>query len=310
MSTALLTAVIVASVAAGMVCAPRLPGHGVPMAKTLARVLLWALFPIIYFFVMARLQLSAGVGVGLLFAYAELGVVGMLAWLAATRWLHLTRPATGALVVSVVLANTGYLGLPLVTSLLGNGALGPAIAYDAAVSAPMFFVVAMAIGAVFGAAEDEPATAGATALAIVRNPSLVAVVAGLVAGRVAPSVAPDALLHLSHDLVYVSVPIAFFMVGISVRDEGSLLRFPPPLTPAVGVVVGLRLVLAPLLMLALSLLVVPVPHAYLLQAAMPCGANGLIAAHVHDLDVRLPASAIAWTTSLVLIAGVLGSVLT
>ena len=47
-------------------------------------------------------------------------VVGALAWVAGTRLLRLPRASTGALMVVVVLANTGYLGVPLNGALLGR----------------------------------------------------------------------------------------------------------------------------------------------------------------------------------------------
>jgi predicted permease len=85
--------------------------------------------------------------------------------------------------------------------------------------------------------------------------------------------------------------------------------FPPPLTPPVALAVGLRLVAAPGLLLALSALVVRVPHAYLLQAAMPSGINSLVVGHAFGLDLRLIAAALAWTTAIALVAGLVGSAL-
>ena len=54
------------------------------------------------------------------------------------------RRATGALICSVVLVNTGYLGIPLSAALLGSDALDEAIAWDTLVSGPMLFVVGFA----------------------------------------------------------------------------------------------------------------------------------------------------------------------
>jgi malate permease and related proteins len=59
-------------------------------------------------------------------------------------------------------------------------------------------------------------------------------------------------------------------------------------------------------MLALSALVVDVPDAYLVQAAMPSGINSLVIAHAYGLDLKITASALAWTTAVV-IAGALGA---
>ncbi len=67
---------------------------------------------------------------------------------------------------------------------------------------------------------------------------------------------------------------------------------------------ALRLLVAPALMLGLSALIVDVPDAYLVQAAMPSGINTLIVAHVYGLDLRLAAGAIAWTTTVVVTVAV------
>ncbi len=71
---------------------------------------------------------------------------------------------------------------------------------------------------------------------------------------------------------------------------------------------GLRLVAAPLLLLALAAPLIELPDAFLLQAAMPCGINTLVVAHAYDLDLRLAAGAIAWSTALAVCAAALGAV--
>jgi predicted permease len=45
-----------------------------------------------------------------------------------------------------------------------------------------------------------------------------------------------------------------------------------------------------------------VPDAYLVQAAMASGINSLIVGHLYGLDLRLAASAIAWSTTLAVVA--------
>jgi predicted permease len=297
----LVAALIAASTAAGVGAEPRLADHGRPLADVLSKVILWGFVPFISFFVIARLQLTAGVGVGALLAYVELAVVGTIAWFVATRVLHLTRPQTGAVLVCVVLANTGYLGLPLVTALLGSDQLGYAIAFDSAVSAPTFFVGAMAIGAVMGT--NDTGSRRELVAGVLRNPPLVAVIAGLVAPS---ALAPDVLLDIAHALVYAMIPLAFFIVGLSLgaESEEGQLTFPPTLTAPVVTVLGLRLLAAPLLMVALAAIVHDVPDAYLVQAAMPCGANAVLVAHLYGLDLKIAASAVAWSTMLVLVAAV------
>jgi predicted permease len=297
-------AIIAVATAVGILAEPRLPEGGRPLARGLTRALLWGVMPILYFCAVARLHLTAGVGVGLVFAYVETATAGLLAWLIAARVLRLPRPGVGAVVVCVVVVNTGYVGLPLTTALLGSGQLPFAIAWDSAVSAPMLLIVAMSIGAALGT--RGAATRGGQLRALLLNPPLWGVVAGLLAPA---ALAPAVLDDISHTLVYVLIPFGFFVVGLSLgneSEEGSL-TFPPALSAPVLTVLGLRLLVAPALLVALALLVHDVPDAYLLQAAMPCGANAVLVAHLYGLDLKITSSAVAWSTMLVLVAAVVAS---
>jgi predicted permease len=73
----------------------------------------------------------------------------------------------------------------------------------------------------------------------------------------------------------------------------------------VAVAIALRLAVAPLLMIGFSALIDGVPDAYLLQAAMPAGVNSVVVAHAYGLDLKIAASAVAWTTMLVVLAGMI-----
>lgn len=300
--TFLVAAVIAISMAAGIAAEPRLPGGGGAIARTIARALFYVVMPFVTFFVMARFQLDAGSGFGLLAAYAALTIVGALAWILGRWVLRLGPPALGAFIVVCVLANTGFVGIPLAGAIFGTGALGPAIAYDALVSGPMFYVVAISVGAALGAAVRP--SPRARLRAIVRNPPLIAVLAGLAAPE---ALAPDVLLDTAHVLIYATVPAAFFMVGLTLGAEAEVgvLRFPPALTAPVAVAIALRLAVAPLLMIGFSALIDGVPDAYLLQAAMPAGVNSVVVAHAYGLDLKIAASAVAWTTMLVVLAGMI-----
>lgn len=262
----------------------------------------YCLLPFVTFFALARLHVTAGVGVGIALVYTELAIVGLTAWFVATRMMRLARPSTGALLVVVMLANTGFLGLALCVALLGSHSLPAATAVDSLVSGPMFYLGAFAVGASFGVrAGDRGLLARVT-----RNPPLIAAVAGLLAPA---SVAPHALVTISHALVWVMLAAGFFALGVNLgaeADEGAL-AFPPRMTPPVALAVGLRILAAPLLLVALSALILHVPRAYLLQAAMPSGINSLVVGHAFGLDLKLASAALAWTTAIALVAGLVGS---
>src|SRR3954470_11395846 len=267
--------------------------------------MLYGLLPFATFFVIANLHITAGVGAGIAIAYAELAIVGLLAWLVGSRVLRLSRASTGALICTVVVVNTGYLGIPLSAAVLGRHALDEAIAWDALVSGPMLYVVGFGVGAVFGT------TTGAggrerTRAFLTRNPPLAAVVLGLLAPD---TLDPDVLVHVSQGILIGLLPIGFFVLGVNLmaeREEG-VLAFPPPLTRPIAAVVMLRLVVAPGLVLLASAFIITLPDAYLLQAAMPTGINSMLVAHAYGLDLRLTSGALAWTTTLVVIAAAAGA---
>jgi predicted permease len=292
----LVAVAIAVSVAAGVGAERRWGERAHAASRVSIDALLWVVLPFITFFTLARLEITTGVGAGLGLAYLELAIVGLAAW-AASRALALSRPQAGALIVVVVLANTGYLGVPLTGALLGRDDLGPAIAFDTVVSGPMFYVVGFAIGAVFGTAAGD--TAGERLRSFVsRNPPLVALVAALLAPD---ALAPEVLVDVATVLVYAILPVGFFVLGVNLASEAEegALPVPPPLDAAIATGVGLRLLAAPALMLAFSAAIVKLPDAYLVLAAMPSGINSLVVAHAYGLDLRITSAVLAWSTALV-----------
>jgi predicted permease len=294
---------IAASVAVG-VWAQRRYGEGaLALTRRLLDAILWVALPLITFFVVARAELTASAGIGLLLAYVMLGVVGLVAWALATRVLRLEPRAAAMVVVAAIMANTGYFGAPVVATLLGHDELGAAVTFDALVGGPVFFVAAFGVAAMFTTRGQPPAVRLRTYL--LRNPPLFAVAAALVAPD---ALAPDALVEVARVAIVVLAPIGFFVVGVRLAAER--IGFPPALSAPVAVVVGLRIVVAPLLMLALAGVAADVPDAYLLQAAMPVGVNTLVVAHAYDLDHAIAAAALAWSTALALGAALVAAALT
>jgi predicted permease len=296
------TLAIVAATAAG-VAVERRWGEGAHRATgRLLDVLLYAVLPPMTFFIIARLQLTAGVGAGLVFAYLAAFAVAALAWFAGEKLLRLPRPSTGALMMASMQGNTGYLGIPLTATLLGAGQLGPALAYDIAVSAPLMYGAGYAVAAALGARAGDTARARTRAY-LLRNPVLPALVLALV---VPDSLAPDAAVDAARVLAIALLPIGFFVLGVNLMHEreDGVLDFPPRMTGALAATLTLRLLVAPALVLAASVLILRVPDAYLLQAAMPTAINILIAGHAYGLDLRLMAGAIAWSTTIVVVVAI------
>jgi predicted permease len=291
---------LVLATGAGVATERRLGGRIELVTGPLVRVLVWFVYPPIVFLVVAHLSFAGGAGIGLAFAWAELLIVGALAWQIATRVLRLPRPAVGSVVLGTTIVNTGYLGAPLVAVLLGRDALHAAIAFDSLVSNMMLYTVGYGVGAAFGTAAGETPRQRVKAF-LTRNPVLYAAALGVV---VPDALAPQALLDIAEVVAVALLPVGFFLLGINLIHEEHGLRL-PPVSPPVAVVLVLRLAAAPLLLLALTVIFSEdVPDAYFVQAAMPSGINALVVGHVYGLDNQLTATIIAWTT-IVAIAAVL-----
>jgi hypothetical protein len=262
--------------------------------------MLYALVPFVAFVSFAHLHLSLGAGAGLVIAYAGLGAAGTAMWAIGRRWFDLTRPALGGLICSVMLVNTGYLGLPMAVVLLGTGSLSRAVAYDSVISGPMVFTVGFAVGAAFGTRGAVEGPGARLRTFLTRNPPLLAALAGLL---VPVTLVPHPLVVASHIVVEVMLGVGFLVVGVNLsaerREDHARLLEPPD--GHVLVAIALRFGVTPLLLAAVSGLGVAIPSAYLLQAAMPSGINSLIIGHAFGLDQRLIATMIVWSTLAVLV---------
>jgi len=294
-------ATVAVAVAAGTWARTRWDGAE-RLARGILAALIYTVVPFVAFFNIARLEITVDVGGGILLAHVVLVLTGTAAWLAGRRALKLSRPDAGALVNASILANTGYLGLPLTVALLGSDRLGEAVVYDTVVGAPSLLLGAFGVAAAAGERAGE-GVRERTRTFLVRNPPLVAVLAALAAPD---SLAPDALLDASRVIVLAILPLGFFAAGVILAGEREVRSRPvPALSAPVATALGLRLLVAPALLAGLAAPLIDLPEPYLLLAAMPCGINALAVAHVYGLNVRLTAAAIAWGTAIVLAAALL-----
>ena len=293
-------ATIAAATAAGVGVERRLGERADAVARRVVWLMLWVLGPPLIFLNIAALELTAEVGAGIGFGYAALALTLAAAYAIGTWVLRLPRTGVGALMVVAGFANTGYLGLPFTAALFGLDALPDAVAYDVVVTTLGIFTIGFGVGAAFGTVGDRPRDRAAAFLT--RNPPLWACAAGFVAPA---ALAPDWAVEASQLLVFAMLPLGFFVVGVTLAlesDDGALV-FPPPLNAAVGTALGLRLLVAPGVVVALSALVLEVPDSYLSQAAMASAINAIVVAHQYGLDRALVAGAIAWSTAIVVVAG-------
>ena len=114
-------------------------------ARRMMRVMLYVLVPPVVFFNLARLELDADVGAGIVLGWVAVVLTGLIAY-AVARGQRLPRPQTGSLVNASLHPNTGYLGLPLCAAALGTDSLDQAVAYDVLVGTPTLLLGVFAVG--------------------------------------------------------------------------------------------------------------------------------------------------------------------
>lgn len=211
-------------------------------------------------------------------AWGQLLVLTALV-LVASRVAGWSRSVTGTLLLCVPLGNTSFLGFPAVEALLGDEHLGYAIVYD-----QLGTFLALATWGTFVAARygtGTTRTAVAVARRVVTFPPFVALIVALLLRTTGvPAVVDGVAEALGASLT----PVTMVAIGLRLRlPERAALG---PLATGLG----LRMLLAPALVLGLAALVGASGLAWetsTLEAAMPPMVTAGVIAIASGLDERL-----------------------
>ena len=300
MGVLLTAAAIVAATGIGIWSERRRPAAAAAAARKSLVVILYVLLPPVIFLNLAAAHVDLAHGLGLGLGICAVTLTALLVWFVSSRVFKLPGHQVGAMLCTVLVANTGYLGYPLTVALLGRDQLSTAVLYDVSVSGPALLLGAFAVGAAFGTKAGESPRRRVAAF-FTRNPLLYAAVAGLLAPA---ALAPEALVDLSQALVIAILPIGFFAVGATLAEgaEQGELPIPPPLTREVGFALVAKLAIMPALLMLLAAPLIDLPAAYRLLAAMPTGLNAMVVSHAYGLDNQIVAEAVVWSTALVVLA--------
>jgi predicted permease len=205
----------------------------------------------------------------------------------AARWLRLEDGERAVLLLCVPLANTSFLGYPLVEALLGPEALPYAVIYDQFGSFMMLSTWGLWVLARYGG-EAAP-TARTIARRIVTFPPFLALAVAL---GVMPEHPPALLEALLRRLSDALLPIVAVAVGFEIRLRLSRRELKPL---AAGL--GLKLLVLPAVAWGLvklfGLAVVPARTA-VLETAMPAMITAAALASSHRLAPRLAAALVAY----------------
>lgn len=294
-----IVAAIFASVAAGIWAERRYDELARRASRRSLLVVLYVVLPPTTFFNVAHADIEVGTAAGVGLAWIALALSALVAWFFAARVLGLGRAAIGSVVVCAIVANTGYLGYPVVAVIEGLDALSTAVVYDILVSQPALLLGAFSIGAAFG--ERVGSGPGRRWRAFfARNPPLYAAILGLLAPD---SLAPDVAVDVSRIAIVAILPIGFFAVGTALAEESERGVFAgiPRFDAPVAVAVGARMLLAPLVLVGLAMPLIDLPEPYLLMVAMPCGINSMIVTHAYGLDLRITAATVTWSTAIAVV---------
>ena len=205
----------------------------------------------------------------------------------STLYLRLRRDELGVLLMCTMLGNTSYIGYPMIEALLGAQALPYAVVYDQFGTFVMLSTLGLVLLARYGG--DEPPTARAIALRIVRFPPVWALVFGL---TLMPEQPPAWIADALGQLAGVMLMLVMLAVGMTIQ-----LRLPRDELGPLALGLSLKLVLLPALALGLALgfgLQGDMRQVAVLESAMPTMVTAAALAISHGLAPRLAAALVGY----------------
>jgi malate permease and related proteins len=196
------------------------------------------------------------------------------------RWFSFSRATTGALMLSGGLANTSFVGLPMIEAFFGKSDMGTGILIDQLGSYMVLNTLGITIAALYSTG---PTSASSILKRIAVFPPLIALIAAFVLMPVdLPAWSSDLLKRLADTLV----PLALVSVGLQVRFEQV-----KNVKVALATGIGFKLLLAPA---ALTLLYFGLlgssdeaSRVTIFEAAMGPHIGGSIVAVQHNLNPPL-----------------------
>lgn len=256
--------------------------------RPVGRLIFYLFSPALVFKLLIHTELPLSrIAQAALFALIMATLTGLLAW-GAGRLLGLERPALAALLLTVIFANAGNYGLPLVSFAFGQEALAFASVYFVATSI-LFNTIGVLIASLGRLAWKQ------AALGLLRLPILYAVLLALALNGAALRL-PLAVERALDLAAAAAIPLMLALLGLELQRArpASNLR-------ALGLIAGLRLIVSPVLALFLAGLAGlegAARQAILTESAMPTAVTTTVLAGEFELDSSLVSSAILWTTLL------------
>ena len=257
-------------------------------SRPLGRGVFYVFSPILVFNLLLHVELNSGEILGTV-AYAVLvsAISGLLAF-AMGRLIRLERPVLMALVITVAFANTGNYGLPLVSFAFGAEALAFASLYF--VTNSILFNTAGVLLASLGHMDLRTA-----ALGLFRVPAVYAVILAALLNRF-DVILPLPLARTIDLAASGSIPLMIVLLGV----ELSRVTWSHSMKP-VGLSVGLRLIVGPIIGLLLAIpfgLEGAARQGNVTETAMPGAVTNMVLASEYGLDTSLVTAMVFLSTIL------------
>ena len=226
------------------------------------------------------LQLDRHLILAALMPWLLLGIGVGFFWLAG-RWLSLPRTTVGALVLTGSLANTSFIGLPMIEVWYGREFLGTGIVIDQLGSYFALSTVGVILAGTFAGASRFNGRA-----ALRKIFTFTPFVSMLLALALIPVAYPEWLESLLTRLGATLVPLALVSVGYQLRLSQIRGRL-----PLLGLGLGFKLIVGPALILLIYAVLLgqrgPLIQVTVFEAAMGPMIGAAIVAMDHDLDPSL-----------------------
>jgi len=255
-------------------------------AASLNTYVIYVALPALVLYEIHRLELNAAAVLPIVFAWVLMLITALTVFVVAKKMCW-SRGVTGALMLTLPLGNTGFVGIPLLEALLGREAIPYAILYDQFGT----FLALNTFGSFFAAYYSGGVTQGKQLfVTIVKFPPLIALLLAFVTLSLPfPEWFSSALARISSTLV----PVVMVAVGVQWRlklDRETLI----PL--CFGLFIALIFTPA----VAYCLLVVTgihglVAQSIVLEAAMPAMISAGVLAMNYQLAPRLAASLVGYS---------------
>lgn len=225
--------------------------------------------------------------IGFMIIVASMGVVALM-----LAPLGLPRETAGAGILTAGVQNFGYLVIPLVEALYDRETLGVLFIHNLGVEIAMWSVGVWVLARKQGESSWRR---------LVSIPAIAVILSGLLNLVHAKEWMPSVVLKALHILGQSAIPVALLLTGATIYDQVCQSTRERPRYLALSVTMVARMVILPLLILALARWI-PMPAALrnvvMLQAAMPSALMPVVICRIYGADSRFSVQIILASTAL------------